>query len=92
MKPLDDFVKERRKAAGLTQEEFADRAGVALTVIRKIEQGKSLQLTDKQIERAFERLLKTKAMAVDLIERSFLSEEMQRAYVEVMEIRYKALD
>ncbi|TXD79929.1 helix-turn-helix transcriptional regulator [Algoriphagus ratkowskyi] len=25
---------------GLTQEEFADKAGVALTVIRKIEQGK----------------------------------------------------
>lgn len=25
---------------GLTQEEFAERAGVALTVIRKIEQGK----------------------------------------------------
>jgi len=24
----------------LTQEEFADRAGVALTVVRKIEQGK----------------------------------------------------
>jgi y4mF family transcriptional regulator len=34
------FVKERRKAAKLNQAEFADRAGVALTVIRKIEQGK----------------------------------------------------
>lgn len=40
MKKLAEFVKERRKAASLTQEEFADRAGVALTVIRKIEQGK----------------------------------------------------
>jgi y4mF family transcriptional regulator len=40
MKSLSSFVKEKRKAAGLTQEEFADRAGVALTVIRKIEQGK----------------------------------------------------
>jgi y4mF family transcriptional regulator len=37
---IADFVKKRRKQAGLTQEEFAMRAGVALTVIRKIEQGK----------------------------------------------------
>ncbi|MPT33988.1 MAG: transcriptional regulator, partial [Flavobacterium sp.] len=34
------FVKKRRKQAGLTQEEFSLRAGVALTVVRKIEQGK----------------------------------------------------
>lgn len=37
---IADFIKKRRKQAGLTQEEFALRAGVALTVIRKIEQGK----------------------------------------------------
>ena len=41
MKPLAVFVKERRKEVRLTQAEFADRAGVALTVIRKIEQGKT---------------------------------------------------
>lgn len=41
MKELADFVKERRKEVNLTQEEFADRSGVALTVIRKIEQGKT---------------------------------------------------
>lgn len=40
MKPLGTFLKEKRKEAKLTQEEFAQRAGVALTVIRKIEQGK----------------------------------------------------
>ncbi len=40
MKPLAQFVKDKRKEADLTQEEFAERAGVALTVIRKIEQGK----------------------------------------------------
>ena len=40
MKSLAQFVKEKRKEAELTQEEFAARAGVALTVIRKIEQGK----------------------------------------------------
>lgn len=37
---LSNFVKQKRKEVNLTQEEFADRAGVALTVIRKIEQGK----------------------------------------------------
>jgi len=41
MKQLAEFVKERRKEVNLTQEEFADRASVALTVIRKIEQGKT---------------------------------------------------
>jgi len=41
MKRLSEFVKQRRKEVNLTQEEFADRAGVALTVVRKIEQGKT---------------------------------------------------
>jgi len=41
MKCLAEFVKNRRKEVGLTQQEFAERAGVALTVIRKIEQGKT---------------------------------------------------
>ena len=41
MKELASFVKERRKSVNLTQEEFAERAGVALTVVRKIEQGKT---------------------------------------------------
>lgn len=46
MSTLALFVKSRRKQLNLTQEEFADRAGVALTVIRKIEQGKeNLSLT-----------------------------------------------
>ncbi|MDZ7739300.1 MAG: helix-turn-helix domain-containing protein [Bacteroidales bacterium] len=41
MKRFAEFVKERRREVGLTQEEFAERTGVALTVIRKIEQGKT---------------------------------------------------
>ena len=41
MKSLSKFVKERRKEVGLTQVEFSERSGVALTVIRKIEQGKT---------------------------------------------------
>ncbi|MBA4298801.1 transcriptional regulator, y4mF family [Algoriphagus alkaliphilus] len=40
MNQIAEFVKTRRKQLGMTQEEFADKAGVALTVIRKIEQGK----------------------------------------------------
>lgn len=47
MNPIATFVKERRKAVNLTQEEFAERAGVALTVVRKIEQGKTNLNMDK---------------------------------------------
>ncbi len=47
MKSIAEFVKERRKEVNLTQKEFAERAGVALTVIRKIEQGKTNLNLDK---------------------------------------------
>jgi transcriptional regulator with XRE-family HTH domain len=47
MKSLSEFVKQRRKEVKLTQEEFAYRCGVALTVIRKIEQGKTNMNLDK---------------------------------------------
>jgi y4mF family transcriptional regulator len=47
MKQLSEFVKQRRKEVKLTQEEFAERCGVALTVIRKIEQGKTNLNVDK---------------------------------------------
>ena len=47
MKRLAAFVKERRKEVNLTQKEFAERAGVALTVVRKIEQGKTNLNMDK---------------------------------------------
>lgn len=40
MERLAEFVKQKRKQAQLTQEDLASRAGVALTVIRKIEQNK----------------------------------------------------
>ena len=50
MKDLAQFVKERRKEVNLTQEEFAERTGVALTVIRKIEQGKRKREQQEQIE------------------------------------------
>lgn len=38
---IAEFVKTKRKQIKLTQEEFAERTGVALTVVRKIEQGKT---------------------------------------------------
>lgn len=47
MKNLAEFVKKRRKEVNLTQEEFAERTGVALTVVRKIEQGKTNLNMDK---------------------------------------------
>jgi len=47
MKRVAEFVKERRKDARLTQQEFAERVGVALTVVRKIEQGKTNLNIDK---------------------------------------------
>lgn len=47
MKRLAEFVKDRRKEVNMTQEEFAERTGVALTVIRKIEQGKTNLNVDK---------------------------------------------
>lgn len=40
MNLIAEFLKTRRKQLNLTQEEFANKAGVALTVIRKMEQGK----------------------------------------------------
>ena len=47
MQQLQTLVKSKRKEAGLTQEQFAEKAGVALTVVRKIEQGKN----DLQLEK-----------------------------------------
>ncbi len=40
MSLITEFVKTKRKQLKLTQEELAMKSGVALTVIRKIEQGK----------------------------------------------------
>lgn len=41
------FIKENRKAAGLTQEEFAMRSGLGLRFIRELEQGKETVRMDK---------------------------------------------
>jgi y4mF family transcriptional regulator len=44
---LIEFVKNRRKLLGLTQEELAEKAGVGLRFIRDLEQGKESLRLDK---------------------------------------------
>ena len=40
MNRIGNYIKEERKKAGLTQEEFAMRAGLGLRFVRELEQGK----------------------------------------------------
>jgi y4mF family transcriptional regulator len=44
---LRKFIKEKRKAARLTQPELAEKAGVGLRFIRELEQGKESLRMDK---------------------------------------------
>ena len=53
--------------------------------------GKSLGLTDKQINSAFKRLVKNKPKAFNWIERSFLSYEMKEVYKNTLTIKYQQL-
>lgn len=47
MNPIAKFVKVNRRAAGLTQEEFAIRSGLGLRFVRELEQGKETVRMDK---------------------------------------------
>ncbi len=47
MNPIAEFVKKKRKEAGLTQEEFAMRSGLGLRFVRDLEQGKETVRMDK---------------------------------------------
>ncbi len=47
MTRIGDFIKENRKKAGLTQEEFAFRSGLGLRFVRELEQGKNTVRLDK---------------------------------------------
>lgn len=47
MNKIAEFIKTNRKAAGLTQEEFAMRSGLGLRFIRELEQGKETVRMDK---------------------------------------------
>lgn len=47
MNRIAQFIKDNRRAAGLTQEEFAMRSGLGLRFIRELEQGKETVRMDK---------------------------------------------
>lgn len=47
MNKIARFVKENRKKAALTQEEFAIRSGLGLRFVRELEQGKETLRMDK---------------------------------------------
>lgn len=47
LNPIAKFIVENRKAAGLTQEEFALRSGLGLRFVRDLEQGKETIRMDK---------------------------------------------
>ncbi len=47
MNAIATFVKVHRRAAGLTQEEFALRSGLGLRFVRELEQGKKTVRLDK---------------------------------------------
>lgn len=47
MNRIAEFVKAGRRAAGLTQEEFAARSGLGLRFVRELEQGKETVRMDK---------------------------------------------
>ncbi|MDD4212618.1 MAG: helix-turn-helix domain-containing protein [Bacilli bacterium] len=47
MNKIAEYIKKQRKAAGLTQEQFAIRSGLGLRFIRELEQGKETVRLDK---------------------------------------------
>ena len=47
MNKIAEFVKKSRRAAGLTQEEFAIRSGLGLRFVRDLEQGKETVRMDQ---------------------------------------------
>lgn len=47
MKEISSFIKYHRKRLNLTQEEFANKAGVGIRFIRELEQGKETVQLDK---------------------------------------------
>ena len=47
MNRIAEFIKTNRRAAGLTQQEFALRSGLGLRFVRELEQGKDTVRMDK---------------------------------------------
>jgi len=74
-----------------------DKEELALTIEGKkkkiklehfVKLGKGLELTDKQIESIFKRMIKNKPNAIEWIDKSFLSDNMKTAYKEILESRF----
>jgi len=51
--------------------------------------GRGLELTEKQIKNIFDRMTKNKPKAINWINNSFLSNEMKKAYIDLLDKRYK---
>ena len=47
MNKIGEYIKKERKKLGLTQEEFALRAGLGIRFVRELEQGKPTVKLDK---------------------------------------------
>lgn len=47
MNKIAEFIKQKRKEVGLTQEDFAIRSGLGLRFVRELEQGKETVRMDK---------------------------------------------
>ena len=47
MSTIGEYIKQKRKEIGLTQEEFAMRSGLGLRFVRELEQGKETVRLDK---------------------------------------------
>ncbi|HTN69060.1 MAG TPA: HipA domain-containing protein, partial [Dysgonamonadaceae bacterium] len=76
-----------------TEELALTIAGKRKKISRKIlfDFGIGLGLSKKQIEGVFKRFMGLQEDAIDLIKMSFLSEEMQRNYIEILNNRYQVL-
>lgn len=53
--------------------------------------GEGLELTPKQMQGVFKRMIRKKPLAIEWIDRSFLSDELKEAYKAVLDIRYEQL-
>ncbi|MBO4871934.1 MAG: helix-turn-helix transcriptional regulator [Lachnospiraceae bacterium] len=47
MNRIAEYIKSNRRAAGLSQQEFAMRSGLGLRFVRELEQGKETVRMDK---------------------------------------------
>lgn len=77
------------------KEELALTLGGKKRKIKRVhfeEFGKELGLTNKQVERVFNRFYKNKEKAISLAKSSFLSDKMKKKYNNVLNARYSRID